>query len=122
MPFSIFVVLLLSTVLAGPAGAEDSAPLPRLDGGAFLAEADSLSFDAFRQLSPDQQEEVRERFQQYRGLEPDEQRRIQRNARRFRDLPPEKQEELREAWQELKQLPEDEREALVDRLLSDAGY
>ena len=60
-----------------------------------------------RSLSPEQQQQLRERYQQFQQLPP-EQRESVRNARRwFRSLPPEKRKELREKFQSMS--PEERR-------------
>jgi len=54
---------------------------------------------AWERLSPEQKQVLgpyRERCQQFKQMSPDEQQRLRENFHRYRDLPPEQREQLRE--------------------------
>ena len=55
---------------------------------------------------------MRQRYSEFKQLSPDEQQRVRETFRRYRDMPPERREELRERWQEM--TPE-QREAFHQR-------
>lgn len=52
-------------------------------------------------LSPREQEEIRQRKQRYESLPPQEKERIRQARERYEKMPPERKEQIRERWEKM---------------------
>jgi hypothetical protein len=72
-------------------------------------------FQRWQNLPPEQKEEIKRKLDTWRKLPPEQKEQIRRNFERWRQLPPEQRERLRERWQQWRDLPPEQREALKRR-------
>lgn len=72
-------------------------------------------YQRWKSLAPEEREELRKKFEIWRGMTPDEKKVIRRNFERWRNLPPQQQERLRERWDRWRNLPPERREVLRRR-------
>jgi hypothetical protein len=52
-------------------------------------------------MPPQQQQLLRQRWQQYKSLPPEQQQHVRESFNRFRQMPPEKRTELRRQWRQM---------------------
>src|SRR5439155_448506 len=72
-------------------------------------------FQRWRSLPPQEQQELKQKFETWRNMDPQKKAEIRKNFDRWRELPPQQQERLRERWQQWRALPPERREALKRR-------
>jgi len=52
-------------------------------------------------MSPEQRQELRQRFQQFKSLPPQQQQHVREQFQRFKQMPPQKRQELRNRWRQM---------------------
>ena len=101
--------------------------------GIAAAQPDQQALERWQRLTPEQKQELRERYQRWQNLPPDEKEELQRkfeawrrlppeekataqkNFERWQKLSPEQRARLRERWQHWRELPPERREELKRR-------
>jgi ferric-dicitrate binding protein FerR (iron transport regulator) len=54
-----------------------------------------LNFQKFRNLTPEQREQLKQRFQKWQKMSPEEKTKVQENFRHWKQLSPQEREEMR---------------------------
>lgn len=99
----VWILLLLSFVFYGAGAYGDYRQPPDYR---VYADADRQSAnqrDNYRQLSKEQQEQLRKRREYYESLPPEEQEKIRRARERYEDMSPEQKQQVRKRWENMSQ-------------------
>ena len=71
--------------------------------------------ERWKNLSPEQKRQYRERLQRWKRLTPEQKERIKNRYEHFKNLPPEKQTRIRKNWQRYKRLDEGQRRIIQEK-------
>ncbi len=63
----------------------------------------------FQELSPQEQEQLRQRYERFRDLSPERRQKMKERHERLQQLSPQQREQLRREWRQLKELPPEQR-------------
>lgn len=63
----------------------------------------------FQNLSPQEQEQLRQRYERYKELSPERRQKMKERHERLQQLSPQQREQLRREWRQLKELPPEQR-------------
>jgi membrane protein involved in colicin uptake len=105
---ALFGLLLLpgNALSADPVGQVPVASVP-LD-----RTVDTQAVRRWQQLSPEQQQSLRERYRQYQQLSTDEQQRLRQSLQRFNAMDPQQQQRIQERFKQWQALPAEQREQI----------
>ena len=121
--------LVLSALLLSPIAAQ-SQPTPQ---GDQPARTEQEALERWQKLTPEEKQELRERYQRWkslspedkadlqkrynnwRRLSPDEKATVRKNYERWQRLSPDQREQLQQRWQQWRELPPERRQALKER-------
>src|SRR5581483_1677142 len=100
---------LLAVLGAAPASAQSA---PR---GETLAQSDNDALERWQRMSPEQKQELRERFQRWKNLPPAEKEELQKKLETWRRLPPEEKAQAQHNFERWQKLTPEQRERLQER-------
>jgi Protein of unknown function (DUF3106) len=72
-------------------------------------------FQRWKSLPPQEKADLQKRIDNWRRLSPDEKATVRKNYERWQHLSPEQRERLRQRWQDWRQLPPEQRQELKER-------
>jgi hypothetical protein len=109
---ALAVALAPGAVRAKPKGDQGGTPPQQQQGS---GQRESMK-QRFRELPPDQQQEIRERLQRFRGLPPEKQDAVRERYRSLRELPPDQRQQLERNRERWKQLSPDQKQEMRQRM------
>src|SRR5580692_4783157 len=69
----------------------------------------------WKNLTPEQRQELRERWQKFKGMSPEEQAKLKQAWQSFKVMPPEKQQRIRENFKHWNSLPDGQKQKIRER-------